>query len=187
MRRGARAREREASRWGARRWPRGDGPGGRGAAAAFVSSPPCRPGSRGAGSHGEPGGLEAGTRPGEPVGGGRRRPGRCCGERGEGGAHRASRLKVQPGVSSRGGVPGPCRLVSHRAVGGSPGRKPGGQRCEGPGAAGVREAGQTSQAASEGAGRFAELPGLPESPRISEPAASGALLRDLRGSQRAKG
>lgn len=67
-------------------------------------------------------GLEAGTRPGKPVGGGR-----CCGERGEGGAHRASRLKVQPGVSSGGGVPGPCRPVSHRAVGRSPCRKPGGQ------------------------------------------------------------
>lgn len=149
--------------------------------------PPLQAREPGCGLTRRAGGLEAGTRPGEPVGGGRRRPGRSCGKRGEWGAHRASRLKVQPGVSSRGGVPGPCRPVSHRAVGGSPGRKPGGQWCEGAGAAGDGEAGQTTQAASEGAGRFAALPGLPESPRISEPAGSGALLRDLLGSQRAKG
>lgn len=83
--------------------------------------PPGRPGSRGASSRGEPG-AGGGKRPEEP---------------GEGAAVRASlrrawgrRLKVRRGVSSRGGVVRSRRPVSHRAVGGSPGRKPGGQRAE---------------------------------------------------------
>lgn len=168
MRRGeAAARE---SGWGAgwgRRWPRGDGPGGRGAsAAAFVSSLLAGPGA-GARAHAGNRGLEVGR--GLRSRGRGRRPGSRRGERG------GPRCKVRRGVSSCGGVLSPRRPVSHRAVGGSPGRKPGGQRgggrrrCWVPLRSGAErvlrdgEAGQTrrSQAESAGVGSFAALPGLP--------------------------
>lgn len=76
--------------------------------------PPCRPGSRG---------LEVGR--GLRSRGRGQRSGRRGGQRG------GPRFKVRRGVSSCGGVRSPCRPVSHRAVGGSPGTKPGGQRCGG--------------------------------------------------------
>lgn len=168
-------------------------------------SPP--PAGRGAGARAHAGsrGLEAGRGLRSRVGG-RAAAGALLRRARGPGERTGPRLKVKRGVSSCGGVLGP---VSHRAVGGSPGRKPGGQRCGGQRRCGVppwsravpRDRGSwadgTSQAASGGVGSFAALPGLPaidpasffkkKADHISERSGSGALLRNPQGSQRAKG